>query len=184
VSLTQIAKVYQRPIPCVSIDWLLQSGKANAILDPQDFAISEIFYGVEAYVVGFSDELGEKIEAAINANGGVAHNVETSRLQVLVRSQEVRLLVAEDKLYGRVRQLVAQAGFAVVGVEWVVDSINARMCKFPYDYALNQCELGRSDTTHHLKKMRAKVEGALEREEWGQEGLLVHTIVCLANVSL
>jgi hypothetical protein len=184
VPLTQIAKVYQRPIPCVSIDWLLQSHKANAILDPQDFAISDIFYGVEAYVVGFSDQLGERIEAAINANGGVAHNVETSRLQALIRSQEMRLLVVEGQLYGRVRPLVAPAGFAVVGVEWVVDSINARMCKFPYDYALNQCELGRPDTTHHLKKMRAKVEGALEREDFGQEGLLEGTIICLANVNL
>ena len=60
--ITQIAKVYKRPIACVTIDWLIDSDKADSILDLSNYLIKDIFYRVEAYAFGFKEKDAEKIQ--------------------------------------------------------------------------------------------------------------------------
>jgi hypothetical protein len=53
------------------------------------------------------------------------------------------------------------------------------MCKFPYDYSLNQSDLGRNDTSHHLKKMKNKLNNSLESTScFERDELLSNTIIC------
>jgi hypothetical protein len=49
---------------------LVESDKANTILDPEDFAINKIFYGVEVFLMGFSCKEYVKMQSAIVNNGG------------------------------------------------------------------------------------------------------------------
>ena len=56
------------------------------------------------------------------------------------------------------------------------------MCKYPYDYALNQSDLGRNDTLHHLKKMKSRLNNALEQSScFERDELFSNIIICFGK---
>lgn len=56
-----------------------------------------------------------------------------------------------------------QIQFPVVGIEWMEDSFRSKLCKYPYDYALNQFSICRKASHEHSKKMKSKLDDYINR---------------------
>ncbi len=50
----KIAKIYQRPIACVKVDWLLDSAAKGEAMPIETYEITDIFYGVEVELLELS----------------------------------------------------------------------------------------------------------------------------------
>lgn len=114
--IIKIAKVYKRPIACVTIDWLIDSDKANTILDLNTYLIKDVFYGLEAYVFGFKEKDAEKIQELLRNNGGLCHIIDIARLEYLLKNQTIELLIIDAQLFAKMRGILAQKICTVVGI--------------------------------------------------------------------
>jgi hypothetical protein len=71
----------------------------------------------------------------------------------------------------------------VVEFEWLEDSLRAKLCKYPFDYALNQFYICQRQPIEHYKKMKNKLENYLSKEviDKYEHRILEDTIVYLGE---
>lgn len=51
-----------------------------------------------------------------------------------------------------------QISYPVVDLDWVEDSFQAKMCKYPFDYAMNQVKINPKEPIEHYPKMKKRLE--------------------------
>ncbi len=73
------------------------------------------------------------------------------------------MLTTSDN-FSRLKFYMDQIVFPVVGIEWIEDSFRAKLCKYPFDYALNQSYICTRASYEHYKKMKSKLDNHLNRE--------------------
>jgi len=53
---------------------------------------------------------------------------------------------------------LTQIPYPIVDLEWMEDSLRSQMCKYPFDYALNQFYIFSKEPIQHLPKMKKKLD--------------------------
>lgn len=150
----------------MTIEWLLECKRRNKVVGTECFQVKKMFHGAYIKVLGFEPEKSRRLEGKLAEHGGVVRvlrgNGELG--EAMERDERVSLVLTTADNFARLRLYLDQIRFPVVGVEWLEDSLRGKLCKYPYDYALNQYYICTRASHEHHKKMRSKLELHLARE--------------------
>lgn len=84
----QIARTYDPPIACVTIEWLTESQRRNKKLPVDSYQVKKLFYGADVKVLDFDHEKSKRLEAKLVENGAT--------VKVLKSNTELGDLMAKD----------------------------------------------------------------------------------------
>jgi hypothetical protein len=82
----------------------------------------------------------------------------------MVKDDKISLLLTTTENFSRLKFYMDQIVFPVVGIEWIEDSLRTKLCKYPYDYALNQFYICSRAPYEHYKKMKGKLDLHVNRQ--------------------
>lgn len=57
----QIARTYQPPIACVTIEWLIDSHRKNKKLPVDKYKVDRLFHGAHVKVLDFNEEKSRRL---------------------------------------------------------------------------------------------------------------------------
>lgn len=124
----------------MTIEWLTESHKKNKKLPVDNYHVKKLFYGAHVKVLDFDSEKSKRLESKLVEQGAfvriLKNNTELGEL--LARDERMSVVITTSENFARLKHFMEQITFPVVGVEWLEDSLRSKMCKYPYDYALNQ----------------------------------------------
>jgi hypothetical protein len=138
----------------------LECRQKNRWQSTTHFQIKKLFFGVEVKVVGFGKDKGQLLADKINQNGGHAvvlgHN---SELNALANSEDrTSVILTNSTNFGKLKHFLSQIPYPIVGLDWLEDSFNGMLCKYPFDYAFNQSYIYHKEPIEHFPKMKKKLD--------------------------
>lgn len=111
-------------------------------------------------ILGFEADKAKKLQHKITDQGGTAqvllHN---SDLNLLLSMEDRTSLILTNKEHlGTMKHYLNKIPYPIVDLEWMEDSFRSKLCKYPFDYALNQTYISHKEPVEHYPKMRKKLE--------------------------
>lgn len=77
--------------------------------------------------------------------------------QLIDKGEKISVLIISNESFSKLKAYIEDITFPIVGLEWLQHSLKTKICKYPFDYALNQHFICSRAAHEHSKRMKSKL---------------------------